>query len=222
MGRYYRSIPIDNTGYEEEVLELDADKTTFVALHCWDIGCPGGPPLDVNYCVGMGYPETFSEAYRIIETYIRPAMDAARRADILVSHVESAAIGAKHPEAQEDLDPPSEGRSETPPPAVPGWREQIVARSHGSDYATKSPYAKMDRVKVVMPRAGEPFVYQTGQFDRILRKRGMENLIYSGFATDMCVLHAPGSIVPMFGLGLSGLWGARHGTFPPRSSDPQD
>jgi hypothetical protein len=27
---------------------------------------------------------------------------------------------------------------------------------------------------------------------------------------------AAGTLVPMFGLGLCGLWGARHGTFPPR------
>ena len=27
-----------------------------------------------------------------------------------------------------------------------------------------------------------------------------------------------GILVPMFGLGLTGLWGARHGTFPPRDS----
>jgi hypothetical protein len=28
-----------------------------------------------------------------------------------------------------------------------------------------------------------------------------------------------GILVPMFGLGLMGLWGARHGTFPPRDAD---
>lgn len=28
-----------------------------------------------------------------------------------------------------------------------------------------------------------------------------------------------GILVPMFGLGLMGLWGARHGTFPPRDDD---
>lgn len=28
-----------------------------------------------------------------------------------------------------------------------------------------------------------------------------------------------GVLVPMWGLGLAGLWGARHGTFPPRSAD---
>ena len=28
-----------------------------------------------------------------------------------------------------------------------------------------------------------------------------------------------GILVPMFGLGLAGLWGARHGTFPPRATE---
>lgn len=28
-----------------------------------------------------------------------------------------------------------------------------------------------------------------------------------------------GTLVPMWGLGLAGLWGARHGTFPPRPAD---
>jgi hypothetical protein len=29
-----------------------------------------------------------------------------------------------------------------------------------------------------------------------------------------------GILVPVFGLGLAGLWGARHGSFPPRVDDP--
>lgn len=31
-----------------------------------------------------------------------------------------------------------------------------------------------------------------------------------------------GVLVPMWGLGLAGLWGARHGEFPPRSDAPPD
>jgi len=55
----------------------------------------------------------------------------------------------------------------------------------------------MDRADVVMPLPGEPFVYQTTQFDRTLRLHGIENLIYSGSATDMCILRAPGGVEPM-------------------------
>ena len=200
-GRYYRTIPIDTPGYEEETLELDADKTTFVGLHCWNIGCPDGPPVDRSFWVGMGFPATSEEAYRIMERYIRPAMDASRRAGITVSHVTSASIAEKHPEVQEDVDPPQQRPASSPPPVVPGYAARIAARNHGADYAIDSPYARMDRAEIVRPQPGEPYVYQTGQFDRMLRRRGIENLIYSGFATDMCLLRAPGGIEPMFGLG---------------------
>jgi nicotinamidase-related amidase len=200
--RYFRSIPLDDTGYETHAVELDPAATAFVAMHCWNIGCEGGPEIDPNYCVGMGYYESVREADRIIRECIRPAMDAARKAGVLVCHVESETIGAKHPEAQEDLDPPGQPSSDAPPPpVVPGWREQIVARSHGADYATKSPYGRMDRAKIVAPEPGEPYAYQTGQLDRALRRHGIENLIYSGFATDMCVLRAPGGIEPMAPFG---------------------
>ena len=196
-GRYYRSIPINETGYETVQVELDPAKTALVAMHCWDIGCEGGPEVDPSFCVGMGYYECFREAERIMRECIRPALDAARAAGVLVCHVESAAIAAKHPEAQEDLDPAPAKAQPGPPPVVPGWREHIIARSHGEDYPTRSPYGRMDRAKIVEPLPGEPYAYQTGQFDRQLRKRGIENLVYTGFATDMCILRAPGGIEPM-------------------------
>ncbi len=195
-GRYYRTLPINDTGYETETLELEPAKTAFVGMHCWNIGCADGPEIDPDYCVGMGFYENLAEGERIIIEAIRPAMDAARAAGILVCHVESGTIGAKHPEAQEDLDPPAEP-APMPPEVVPGWRQHILARAHGADYATLSPYARMDRAQVVAPLPGEPYAYQTGQFDRLLRRHGIENLIYSGFATDMCILRSGGGIEPM-------------------------
>lgn len=199
-GRYYRTVPLSAAGYVDEQLILDADKTALTVLHCWNIGCPDGPPVDPNFCVGMGFPETAAESYRIMRDVIRPAMDAARKAGVRVCHVESAQIAGHHPEAQQDVDAPSEPLAQSSP-VVPGYREQIIARSHGKDYLTMSPYARMDRAKIAAPLPGEPFVYQTGQFDRVLRRLGVENLIYTGFATDMCILNAPGGIVLMGNLG---------------------
>jgi nicotinamidase-related amidase len=201
-GRYFRTIPIDNTGYQTESIALDPARTAFVAMHCWDIGCEGGPAIDPRFCVGMGYYESFREAERMINECIAPAMAAARRVGVLVCHVESPTIGQKHPEARLELDPPSPPAGGTArPEVVPGWRAQIVARSHGANYAAESPYARMDRARRVAPLHGEIFAYQTGQLDRLLRGRGIENLIYSGFAADMCVLRAPGGIEPMAPFG---------------------
>ncbi len=194
-GRWYRPIPLDRPGYETESLALDARKTALVAMHCWNIGCEGGPPIDKNYFVGMGSLESFREAERIVRECIRPVMDAARRAGVLVCHVESELIARRHPEALADADP--RATPDEDPPVVAGWRKQMEDRFHGKDYPTNSPLAKMDRAKIVSPLLGEPFVFQTGQLNRALRRRGIENLIYTGFATDMCVLRAPGGIEPM-------------------------
>ena len=193
--RYYRTIPIDQTGYETEIVELDPKRTALIGMHCWNIGCEGGPDIDPNYCVGMGFYESFREADRIMRECIRPAMDAARKAGVLVCHVESPTIGAKRPEAQKDIDPPE--KSQPIEEVVPGWRKEMEDRFHGRDFGKDSPYARMDRAEIVAPLAGEPFVYQTRQFHRILRRHGIENLIYTGFATDMCILRSPGGIEQM-------------------------
>jgi hypothetical protein len=83
---------------------------------------------------------------------------------------------------------------------VPGWSKFIHERSHG-EYLNNPPYIEMNRVKLFDPLPGEIYVFQTDQFDRALRKRGIENLIYTGFATDMCILRAGGGAEPMLALG---------------------
>jgi nicotinamidase-related amidase len=203
VGRYYRTIPIDSAAYAEEQLALDADRTALVSLHCWDIGCPGGPPIDPNFCVGMGYRVSLEEAYRIMRDLIRPALDAARAAGLAVFHVQAESIAARYPQwFTQDVDaPPASGGEPAAPEAIPGHRDAILFRSHGRDYMTKSGLACMDTAAVVASRPDEPVVHQSGQFDRMLRRRGIVNLIYAGFATDMCILNAPGGIGPMFSLG---------------------
>jgi NAD(P)-dependent dehydrogenase (short-subunit alcohol dehydrogenase family) len=59
----------------------------------------------------------------------------------------------------------------------------------------------MDIAEIVAALPEEPVVHQTQQFDRMLRRQGIVNLIYAGFATDMCILNAPGGLGPMFALG---------------------
>jgi nicotinamidase-related amidase len=197
--RFYRTIPLSAMGYEFEEVSLDEKRTALVVMHCWDIGCEGGQSIDERYWVGMGSREATAEASRIMREVIRPLMDAARAAGVTVCHVESADIAARHLEALADDDYPQQnpGAADAREPVVPGWREKIEARSHGEGYATNPPYCGKDRASVVAPLPGEPFVYQTGQMHRALRSLGIENLIYTGFATDMCILRAPGGIEQM-------------------------
>jgi nicotinamidase-related amidase len=202
-GRYYRTIPMDAAGYAEEDLTLDADRTAFITLHCWNIGCPGGPPIDPNFFVGMGHRVSLDEAYRIMRDVIRPATEAARAAGLAVYHVEAESIAARHPRWFTcDADPPPEATAgASPPEAIPGHREAIQFRSHGQDYLTRSGLATMDIADAIAALPEEPMAHRTSQFDRMLRRRGIVNLIYTGFATDMCLLNAEGGMGPMFSLG---------------------
>jgi nicotinamidase-related amidase len=184
-GRYYRTIPITDPGYVYEEIEILESRTALVAMHCWNIGCEGGPEIDPNFWVGMGFPVAHREAERIMRERIRPAMDAARRIGMLVCHVESETIRTNRsleaqegPQARED----------------PGWRERMAWRSHGREYATLSPLSRMDRATIVSPLDDEPLVFTTDELHEVLQDRGMDTMIYSGFATDMCVLRAPGGI----------------------------
>lgn len=189
--RYYRTIPIDRPGPAYDDLELNEDRTALVVMHCWNIGCPDGPDIDNDYWVGMGFPEVHREAEAIMKNSIRPAMDAARDIEMMVCHVESQTIERNR-----------SGRKKDPVEEIEpsGWRERMTWRYHGRDYDHKSPLVGMDRAKVVAPLEGEPLVYRTADLVRHLGERGIENLIYAGFATDMCVLRAPGGIEDTAGL----------------------
>jgi len=197
--RFYRTIPLNQQGLEEETVKLDPRKTALVGMHCWNIGCPDGPAVDDDYYVGMGLRETTEEAGRIMRERMLPAMEAARAAGVLVAHVENDSIGNKHRDLMEI--PPTVSHTktegETPPPAAPGYRQKICDRAHGPAYDTRSPYASMDRASLLMPRKGEPFAIDSLQLHRMLSPRGIENLVYTGFATDMCVLRSPGGVIEM-------------------------
>ncbi len=190
-GRYYRTIPITRPGYVCEDLELEKSKTALVAMHCWNIGCEDGLEIDPDYWIGMGFPIAHREASRIMRRKIRPMMDAARDAGMLVCHLESDTI------RQNRAEPKRQGQSQSDADKPRSWREAIAWRSHGKHYATQSPLARMDRGKIVAPLPGEPLVFRTDELHAVLSSRQIQNLIYCGFATDMCILRAPGGIEEM-------------------------
>ena len=179
-------------GYVYEEVELDEDRTAFIVMHCWNIGCADGPKLDPNFWVGMGFPETFAEAERIMRQVILPSLRAARDADVFVCHVEAKAICDRRRGAGPGQ---AEGKGQTDPKL--GWRRRIAERSHGKDYESRSPLAELDRCSILEPLNGEPLVCQTQELQKVLEERKIENLIYTGFATDMCILRAPGGIEEM-------------------------
>ena len=191
--RYYRSVPTDRAGYEEVTLSLPVDKTALVGLHCWNIGCPDGPATDSDYCVGMGWPQPTEEAARIMAEVIRPAMDLARSIGMAVCHVETDWMDRQYPHI--------ESRRSDAAASVHPVRQELFERAHGVDYMKRSPLAEMRRAEIVSPVGDEPLVFYSDVLDEYLSGRGIETLIYMGFATDMCLLGAEGGARPMLHRG---------------------
>ena len=192
--RHYRALPIDDPGYEEETFELPVKATALIGMHCWNIGCPDGPPLNMNFCVDLGWPQSTAEGYRIMKEVMRPSMDAAREIGLQVIHVEADWMDEQYPDV-----PSRRDKTKTYQPQ--GRQAEMIARAHGADYMTKSPLAKMRRCEVVSPVGDEPMVFYSDTLDEYLKSKGIETLIYTGFAADMCVLGSEGGGQAMLGRG---------------------
>ena len=192
--RYYRALPTDRPGYEEVILSLPLKKTALIGMHCWNIGCPDGPPVNTNYCVGMGWPQATKEAARIMTEVIRPAMDLARSIGLPVCHVETDWMDRQYPDV-------ASRRSDAATSAVHPRQREMLERAHGVDYMERSPLAQMRRAEVVSPIGDEPLMFYSDVLDAYLRERGIETLIYMGFAADMCLLGAEGGARPMLARG---------------------
>lgn len=55
----------------------------------------------------------------------------------------------------------------------------------------------MDIPRAVYPLPEKGVIVTGEQFDRILRERGIVNLIYTGFATNLCILDSPAAMREM-------------------------
>jgi len=191
--RYYRALPIDQPGYEDVTLSLPVARTALVGMHCWNIGCPDGPPEDVDFCVGMGWPQSTQEAGRIMVDIVRPAMDAARGIGLRVCHVETDWMDEQYPQI--------ESRRSRQPESLHPHQQEMLERAHGVDYLQRSPLAKMRRAELVAPADDEPLLFYSDRLDDDLRAHDIDTIIYMGFATDMCVLGAEGGARQMLARG---------------------
>jgi len=199
--RFYRAVPTSNPqGLVEEVWRLDLARTAFVELHCWNVGCPGGPPVPEEYWVDMGSPQNHAVGWEIITTRIAPCLAAARRAGMAVVHVQPERIGDRY----RRLQPPI---PKQPPQPAWGWspisdhQSKRANRVHGEGFNDWEGWQDLDIAGPVQPVAGETMIVATDQFDAWLRERGIDTLIYAGFCTNLCILDSPASMKPMASRG---------------------
>jgi len=179
----------------EKVVRLKVDETAFILIDVWDMS------RVPEHLVTRSH---FSRAKEITEKRIKPALEAARKAHLLVIHAPSRYVAVKYPQY---LELKKELRVSAPEKKPPRWPPQSFVRERWREFNGDRLGERMkdDEVRrsltyipeVVKPLDGE-FIVATGEeMNEILRQKEVLNLIYVGFATNMCLLNKPGALLEM-------------------------
>lgn len=200
--RHYCAVPSRHPrGLVTASWTLDVTRTALIELHCWNVGFPGAPPVPEEYWVFMGSPHNHDRMVGIVTQVIAPLLEAGRRADMPIVHVQPESVAHRYPE----LGPPCPcPPSPTGPPAAPLVTDDAARRSelvHGKGYMEWGGWQHLDVAPPVRPRAGDTMIATTQQFDAWLREREITTLLYTGFATNLCILDSPAAMKAMRGLG---------------------
>lgn len=201
LGTHWETPDLARAGWVESEYLLERAETGFVALHLWNVGEPGGPEIPERFFVDMGSREAQEESVRIARECIRPAIDAARSAGLAVFHVEPENIAMKYPSVRHMLDEPPAPSPRARPEANPGWILERAERTHGRGYRDWAGWKAMRILSSCEPEEGDQVILTGAQLDRICRSRGIRNLVYAGFAANMCILDSPAATREMLGLG---------------------
>ena len=207
--RQFQYYPAANPkGLVDLDLALPVESTAFVGLHTWSVGFPGGPAFPYERLqVAGGTREHNALAAQIVYEQIAPALEAARAVGLLYCQVEPRRVAEKYPQHRYLLDNPNGADEPSPsvagdlPEALPGFRRHRGDAVHGPNYRDWDGWEAMDIAPPVRPRPEDPVIVTAAQFDRILRERGVVNLIYAGFHTNMCILHSPAGMRDMAAYG---------------------
>ncbi len=205
-GTHWETPSLAQAGWVERPYDLAPQETGFVALHLWSVGDVNGPPVPDRYLVDMGLPETQAESIRICERYIRPAIDASRAAGLPIFHVEPYNIARQYDSHRyllddDELAGAARAQNGTMRSANPGWQRERAERTHGRGYQEWDGWENMRIAASCEPEAGDQVIVTGRQLDRICRRRGIKNLVYTGFATNMCIMHSAAATVEMLAYG---------------------
>ena len=226
-GEYYRHYPFDFSkgkigavgfkGWGESIdVEAPAEETALVAMHIWNVGFhpnlpfssegKAGPVMEMLEWASRSIP--IVRSVPIIKTEIPPILKAARDSKISVIHVASDEHYAKkYPGYQRTLE--IAGQEPTGLPKAPRYDEIKPPDDikdnlqFGEKFKASLPYytPNFDFPDLAKPLDSEYVAFTTHQFNEVLRKHGIWNLIYVGFAINWCLWFSPCGMVDMSRLG---------------------
>ncbi len=206
--RIYRQFDADPTrdipagaygGWKRLPIEIAPQHTALVVMHAWDCGGPGEFP---------GWEravEYISRAREILRTVFPRLLSAVRRSPLPVFHV---AGGGVYHRTRSGFMAARELAGASPVEARvagadPVWKKlQAVRASSVFPGDLNQPdvargLARLDFAPESAPVDDEPIVEDSHQLAAVCRARGINHLVYTGFAINWCLLMSPGGMSEM-------------------------
>lgn len=180
---YYQQFPTrpghDDRGWRETELTFSADHTALVVMHAWHLGAPGEFPGWEN-AVDYGH-----RARQILAHVFPPLLDATRRARLPIFHVIDP--GTTCPSAPDDPIADDLRR----------FRRAHVYPGLGNVADIERGFAELSPAPEATPRDHEPVAIHADHLADLCRARGVNHLIYVGFALNWCLLMSPAGMIDM-------------------------
>lgn len=191
-------------GWKQQTLEFDREHTGVVVMHAWD----------------AGDPETFPGWFRAVEYLPRSRVICRRVFPRLLGAVRAAGMPLFHVVGGGDYyrDFPGYKRAvslaEPEPPAPPqippdpafeklqAFRfENVFYGPHNAEDIRRG-FEQVGFPPEARPHGEEGIAENGNQLYALCRERGVNHLVYAGFAINWCLLLSPGGMHEMSGRGL--------------------
>lgn len=193
-----RDVPGEGyTGWQQA--EIDIGRAALIVMHAWDTGTPE------QYPGWHRAVEYIPRADRIAREVFPPLLSAVRQTDFPLFHVVGGGSYFQHlPGYQKAV-----ALSGTPAPAASRatsddalkelWKFRaehvFVGRHNEADVA--AGFAHLDFAENTRPCGDEGIAENADQLTALCNARGVNHLIYVGFALNWCLLMSPGGMLDM-------------------------
>lgn len=192
-------VPTENFGgWQKDWIEISLVRTAVVLMHVWQFGSLALYP-GLYRCI-----EWIPRARQICRTVLPPLLAAVRASPMPIFHVVSGSYYQDQPGYQKAL--ALAGPEPPPPPAIeadPVWerlqqfrQERVLPGRHNMEDCDNG-HRTVTFPPEAMPLPQEGVVESSHQLFALCRDKGVNHLIYAGFALNWCLLFGGGGMFEM-------------------------
>lgn len=205
--RYYQQFDADfgldvpaegYRGWQEGSVGLDLDRTAVVVMHAWDAGSRAQFP---GWHRAVEY---IPRADMIANTILPPLLSTARAQGVALFHVVGGGDyykqfpGYRHALALAGPEPAlPQIEADDSLRALQRFRAAHVFVGAHNEADVAAGFARLDFHPQARPAENEGVAENAAQLFALCRERGVNHLIYAGFAINWCLLMSPGGMLDM-------------------------